>query len=465
MSGAGNGPALKKDKGMPKLSRYNQFYPWREGHYLAFNARSGAVALMTGENYALYQKLGEKLANDTTDTLSAEEQTLLKQLEYGLFVHPDTLDEIEHLKFEHRRLRFDESSLGLVIAPTMGCNMACKYCFEENKKGRMSQQVIDTLLSFVEKKATHLTSVDVSWYGGEPLLALDIIETITNALLEMGKTYKFKYTASMISNGYLLTNDVVDRLVKLRVNSIQVTLDGPARLHNEKRPLKNGKESFATILKNLEYASTRIGVGVRVNVDRSFTLEMISELLDEIERAGLRERVGIYFGLIEAATSACANITESCYEMSDFSQVEIDYYALLLQRGFKIEKLPSPSGTFCMAQLVNSFLVDPDGDFYRCFNYVGDKTRAAGNLKDPINFDHPNFTRLFQFDPFEDETCRSCNILPVCLGSCPSRRADRGLTQEQICDSWKYNMQPMLEIIAWSRQQAQQQAAAAKETV
>jgi hypothetical protein len=39
------------------------------------------------------------------------------------------------------------------------------------------------------------------------------------------------------------------------------------------------------------------------------------------------------------------------------------------------------------------------------------------------------------------------------------------LTQEQICDSWKYNMQPMLEIIAWSRQQAQQQAAAAKETV
>ncbi|MBK7141740.1 MAG: SPASM domain-containing protein [bacterium] len=450
---------------MPKLSRYNQFYPWRDGHYLAFNARSGAVALMTGENYARFEELGSKLATDAIDGLSSEEQALLKQLEYGNFVHADSFDEIEHLKFDHRRLRFDEASLGLVIAPTMACNMACKYCFEENKKGRMSPQVVASLLSFVEKKAPRLTSVDVSWYGGEPLLALDVIEDITVALLEMGKVHNFKYTASMISNGYLLTNDVVDRLIKLKVSSIQVTLDGPARLHNDKRPLKNGKESFDVILQNLLYASTKMGIGVRVNVDKSFQIEMVAELLDQLEEAGLRDRVGVYFGLIEAATTACSNITESCYEMTDFSQIEIDYYALLLQRGFRIEKLPSPSPTFCMAQLVNSFLIDPDGDCYRCFNYVGDKSRASGNVKDPINFDHPNFLKLFQFDPFEDETCLSCNILPVCMGSCPARRADRGLTKDKICESWKYNLQPMLEIIAWSRQQAHQKAMAAKETV
>lgn len=450
---------------MPLLSRYNHFYPWRDGYYLAFNARSGAVALMTGDNYAMLQQLGAKLGNGSTDGLSSDEQALLKQLDYGMFVHADTLDEIEHLKFEHRRIRYDDSTLGLVIAPTMACNMACVYCFEENKKGRMSTQVVDNLLSFVEKRAPRLTTVDVSWYGGEPLLALNVIEQITDSLIKMGSEYKFKYTASMITNGYLLTNDVVDKLVSLKVGSVQVTLDGPARLHNEKRPLKNGKTSFDTILKNLLYASTRISVGIRVNVDKNFTADMIAELLDELEQAGLRERVGVYFGLIEPATTACSNITESCYEVADFSQIEIDFYALLLQRSFRIDKLPSPSMTFCMAQMVNSFLIDPDGDFYRCFNYVGDKTKSAGNLSQPVSFDHPNFTRLFQFDPFEDETCRSCNILPVCMGSCPARRADRGLSREKICESWKYNLQPMLEIIAWSRQQAQQRAMAAKETV
>ncbi len=450
---------------MPKLSRYNQFYPWRDGYYLAFNARSGAVALMTGENYAVYQQLGGKLAGGATDGLSSEEQALLKQLEYGMFVHADTLDEIEHLKFTHRQARFDDSTLGLVIAPTMACNMACHYCFEENKKGRMTPQITEALLAFVEKKAPHLTTVDVSWYGGEPLLALDVIEDITESLLEMGKVHNFKYTSSMITNGYLLTNEVVDRLVRLKVGSVQVTLDGPARLHNNKRPLKNGKDSFDTILKNLHYASSKMGVGIRVNVDKTFEISMVAELLDQLDEAGLRDRVGVYFGLIEASTSACANITESCYEMSDFSKVEIDYYALLLQRGYRIDKLPSPSATFCMAQTINSFLVDPDGDTYRCFNYVGDKAKSSGNIKDPISFDNPNFTKLFKFDPFEDDHCLDCNILPVCMGSCPARRADRGLTRDKICESWKYNLQPMLEIIGWSRQQAQQKALAAKETV
>ena len=74
-------PSLKKDEDMPKLSRYNQFYPWRDGHYLAFNARSGAVALMTGENYARFEELGSKLATDAIVGLSSEEQALLKQLE------------------------------------------------------------------------------------------------------------------------------------------------------------------------------------------------------------------------------------------------------------------------------------------------------------------------------------------------------------------------------------------------
>lgn len=449
---------------MPLLSRYNHFYPWRDGYYLAFNARSGAVALMTSENYALLQHLGPKLGNGSADSLTSEEQALLKQLDYGLFVHADTLDELEHLKFEHRRVRYDDSTLGMVIAPTMACNMACVYCFEENKRGRMSAEVIDNLVNFVRSRAPRLTGVDISWYGGEPLLALAVIEQITDSLIKMGSEYKFKYTASMITNGYLLTRDVVDKLVNLKVGSIQVTLDGPSWLHNQKRPLKNGKNSFDTIIENLKYASTRIAVGIRVNVDKSFTSQMIAELLDELEQAGLRDHVGVYFGLIEAVTTACSNITESCYEVSDFSQIEIEFFALLLQRGFRIDKLPSPSMTFCMAQMVNSFLIDPDGDFYRCFNYVGDKSKAAGNINQPINFDHPNFTRLFQFDPFEDELCRECDILPTCMGSCPARRADRDLTRDKICESWKYNLQPMLEIIAWSRQQAQQRALAAKET-
>ena len=85
--------------------------------------------------------------------------------------------------------------------------------------------------------------------------------------------------------------------------------------------------------------------------------------------------------------------------------------------------------------------------------YVGDKKRAMGNIAEPINYQHPNFTHLFDFSPFKYEDCKDCNILPICMGGCPARRADRELPGVWQCETWKHNLPPMLEIIARSRQQ------------
>jgi uncharacterized protein len=109
--------------------------------------------------------------------------------------------------------------------------------------------------------------------------------------------------------------------------------------------------------------------------------------------------------------------------------------------------------------MANSFLVDPDGDLYRCFNFAGDKSKSMGNIRNPIDYQHPEFTKLFQFDPFEDGDCRRCTILPICMGGCPAKRFDRNLPKNQVCDSWKYNLQPMLELIAYARTRQQQQRA------
>lgn len=322
----------------------------------------------------------------------------------------------------------------------------------------MSAGVIESIISFVEKKAPGLKKLDVGWYGGEPLLAMDIIDDLTSSFIDLAEEYKLTYSASIISNGYLLNKENVDRLRKLKVTTAQITIDGPARFHNAKRPLKNGQPSFDAIVKNLAYASTQMGIGIRVNVDKSFDSEVIKELIIELENAGLKEQVGVYFGQLEPSTSVCSNISESCYEVADFSMVEIDYYRLLLEKGFRIDKLPSPAVTFCMAQNMLSFLVDPDGNLYRCFNHVGEKDKSMGNIRDEINYQHPNFMRLFRFEPYGDKTCSQCEILPVCAGGCPSRRTDRELSNDKMCESWRHNLQPMLEIIARSKQQQAQAA-------
>jgi len=450
---------------MPKISRFNHIQPWRDGLYIAYNAFSGAVALMTEDNYATYQRVVEKMAGNGTASYTPEETELAKQMEFGRFAIRDDFDEREALHFHHNISRYDRTTLGLTIAPTMACNMACHYCYEASKTGRMSPDMIEHIIRFVEKRAPALSALSVSWYGGEPLLAMDIIDDLTQSFLDMATEYKFTYSATMVSNGYLLTPEIVDRLVKAKVEMIQVTIDGPAKSHNAKRPLKNGQPSFETIIKNLTHASQKIGMGVRVNVDKSFDNAMIAELLDELIAAGLKDRVGVYFGQIEPSVQACANISETCYETSEFSKTEIEYYRLLLDKGFRIDRIPAPVATYCMAQIVNSFMIDPDGYLYKCFNHVGDKSLAMGNIKNEVDFQDKNFLRLFRADPFDDPTCRECDLLPICMGGCPSRRVDREKEGEQVCETWRHNLQPMLEIIARSRQRQMQQkaSAAAKE--
>jgi uncharacterized protein len=459
--------SLKVENNMPKLSRYNHLQPWSEGYYIAYNAGSGALALMTMENRAVYDTLAAKLAASPDATLTDKETELLGQLKYGRFAFDDDHDERAAMQFRHNMDRYDQTTLGMIIAPTMACNMACPYCYEANKQGRMSAETVEALIAYVENRAPGLQGISVTWYGGEPMLALDIVEDLSKSFMDIGKETKTGYTASLISNGYLMTPETVDRLVEWQINSVQVTIDGPARLHNVKRPLKNGKSSFETILANVAYAVTKMKVSVRVNIDKTFDRDVVIELLGELKAAGLHDKIGLYFGLIEPTAQVCTNIAESCYETADFSRVETEYFRLLLEHGFRIDKLPAPSSTFCMAQMTNSFLIDPKGELYRCFNHVGDPAQSVGNIRNEINYQHPNFRRLFAFDPFHEPRCYECNLLPVCMGGCPSRRSDRNLPAEQMCESWKHNLQPMLEIIARSRQAQQQQqaAAATKENV
>lgn len=438
---------------MLTLSRYNYFGRWRDGYYLAYNARSGAVALLTEENYSVLQELIQKITNKNTEHLNADEQQLLQQLQYGQFVRPDEPAELDYLRFECQRARFDPSALGLVIAPTLACNMACTYCYEETKKGRMSDAAVDAAVGFVERQAKGLKDLTISWYGGEPLLAMDLIETLTGRFLQLAEQHGFNYSSMVITNGYRLDQPTVDRLRNLKVFGAQVTLDGPSTLHNRKRPLVNGQPSFDTIIRNLVYASTRIGIGIRVNVDKEYTPETVGQLLDELEAAGLRDRLSIHFALMEPATEVCSNISENCYDTAGFSTVETEYYSMLLDRGFRVDKLPQPASAACMAQMINTFVVDPDADMYRCFNYVGNKSRSCGNLANDVDYSNPEFLRLFAFDPFENERCRACGVLPLCMGGCPSRRLDRAVTADQQCESWRYNLEPMLDLIALSRRQ------------
>ena len=89
------------------------------------------------------------------------------------------------------------------------------------------------------------------------------------------------------------------------------------------------------------------------------------------------------------------------------------------------EKLFDPKNRFysCGAQCYSQFIIDPDGNLFKCLDDINDKTRIVGNLLTSIP-DKNNLipTYSFKSDALEIEECRKCLFLFSCMGGCPKQR-------------------------------------------
>jgi uncharacterized protein len=332
----------------------------------------------------------------------------------------------------------------------MDCNLDCRYCFEERNRESMTDEVARQVIEFVSKRVNTLSMLRVCWYGGEPLFAADRLFDLSRRIRAVCDAGGCRYTATMISNGYLLDREMAQRLKEERVTDVQLTLDGPRDIHDARRPLADGSGSYDVILENISQSFDLLRVNVRINVDQKNS-HRVAELLETLDRRGLRDKVAVYFGKLEASTSVCQNIAEDCLDNQAFSRAEIELFQQALERGFAICKLPRPSPAFCGAVKTSSFLVDPDGRLYKCWNEVGTPERSLGRIDQKIDILHPELYPWLTSSPFKKQQCRRCNILPLCMGGCPVREPGNGETVTDNCTTWKYNLNQMLELIAQSR--------------
>ena len=77
----------------------------------------------------------------------------------------------------------------LTICPTMGCNFDCPYCFEGHRPGVMSAEVQDDVVALAGRmlEASEARALLVTWFGGEPLLAPGVIESLSGRLSDLAR--------------------------------------------------------------------------------------------------------------------------------------------------------------------------------------------------------------------------------------------------------------------------------------
>lgn len=430
-----------------KTSKYNFFFKSEDGATLAFNASSGGLAKLTPDKAELVQEILASPADYNFD--SPEKQDIKGKLIQGRFLINAKDDEILRLKVANRADRFNTEGLGLTIAPTLACNFRCRYCYEKAKPGSMKPAVEAALVKFVSQRLKTARVLSVTWFGGEPLLALKIIERLTKKFKALCKKNECKYSAGIVTNGYSWDRKTARKLKRWGVEGVQITLDGPKDIHDQRRPTTGGKGSFDRILANIEKTYDIIPINIRVNTDRE-NCHRALELLDTVQERGLKDKVKVYFARVEAYTEACANIGGSCYSSQEYSSLEVVLYRQALAKGFSISRYPHViHGGYCTADRISGLVVAPDGHLFKCWNQISDDgSEAVGYLPDKeLKPEYRiNLEQWLSWDPFEKKECVDCNILPICMGGCPFNAKLHNEKEKGHCENWKYHLVDMLNL-------------------
>ena len=172
-----------------------------------------------------------------------------KLYEHGFLVE-DFVDESQIVEYLFNKEIYGNKTLELTIIPTNACNFDCVYCYQKEPYFFMSKETMDSIIFYIEKHIGEYTGLLISWFGGEPLLAKELMVEFMEKVRMICLKKHIPFYSNVTTNGYELDLKTFKSLIKNHVLYYQITIDGPKEIHNKQRPHKTNSDSFEKIVKN-----------------------------------------------------------------------------------------------------------------------------------------------------------------------------------------------------------------------
>lgn len=352
----------------------------------------------------------------------------------------------------------DTSELNITLLTTLQCNFACDYCFQGdhgdyNKfADKMSLETAAHVGDWIEGELDRVRpeKLVITFFGGEPLLNLPVMFYLAERLWKATTARGVVQHASIITNGLLLTEEIVDRMNPFGLKGVKITLDGDKETHNKMRPLRGGQGTFDRIISNMRRIAGKTGIAIGGNFDEA-SFGSYPALLDFLKEEFGGKLAKVNFkpvvrtaddaGAGKAAmgkgmlrltpvngdgvplkslggtcmTSAGAGIASTC----DSCHTQ-DAQMTFLRDETRKAGFNTPDGVHngpCHVHIKNAHTISPDGSLYACPGFTGEKGMAIGHIdgrRDPLRDKiQEKFDRLSPWD-----SCGDCAFIPVCAGGC-----------------------------------------------
>ncbi len=392
------------------LSRYAVIadnYP-NDGENVLFSTLTHAMVNIGDDLKALIQNPDQNIGGRYIGDIEA-----LKKI--GMLVDRK-LDETLLARKWYEKVTANVSRLSSTILTTYDCNFRCRYCIEAGvirpiyMDDQCADLLVDWLTSKVKKDGTR--ELKLTFYGGEPLLNTKPIHRISEQSHKFATENGVLVSSSIVTNGSLLDDELLQKLTKYGLKSVKVTVDGVREVHDSRRPFRNGSGSFDAIIGNIQRIPETINLVIQTNLDSENT-DSFEQLLNFFEKLGLKDRIddlvvrpvnqslGSSFALTEQEETGCAKLSR----LQNANE-------LLRSRGFKFQSRGLSYKICGMNRGNDVVIIDPIGDIYSCAAFVGRKGFSIGNIND----ERPSQSQRLSADQLE--ACFQCTYFPVCGGGC-----------------------------------------------
>ena len=384
------------------------------------------------------------------DELDVEAREALALLSEHGFLVADRETDRRALDQYFADIRSDVSQLRVTVLTTLQCNFACDYCFQgdhgdyNKTAAKMSLETSDRVAEWIERELDrlHPETFVLTFFGGEPLLNLPVMyalaERVSAASVERGT----KLYINVITNGLLLTPEVVDRLTPFGLNGVKITLDGERDTHNRMRPLRGGQGTFDRIIENIRRVAGRCDISIGGNFDES-SVDSYPALLDflaEQEFADSIKKVA-FKPIVRAAPAAVAKgmltltpvgengkpLNGTCMTSAGSGGGSIcdtchfvDEKMSFLREETKAHGFKTIDGLHmgpCEIHKAHAHTIGPDGSLYACPGFTGEPSLSTGHIDGRQDTPRENARRRFDALGAWKE-CGDCAFIPVCAGGC-----------------------------------------------
>lgn len=308
--------------------------------------------------------------------------------------------------------------LSLTILPTEKCNFRCTYCYETFEIGRMSPATVAAVKALIASRVDDLHYLNLSWFGGEPLAAPDIVLDISRFAMERSQEREVHFSGSEITtNGSLLTLDLLRKLIEVRQQSFQISLDGWREGHDHTRRSGSGDGTFDLIWSNLlamRDSDLPFHVTLRIHLTSS-NVASVERLAREIVATfGADPRFSTFLKPIANLGGPNAGAIEvMSREQRQQTVSDLNQILSALKGNATTADALLGSGTYiCYASKPNSLIIRANGQLAKCTVAFEDDRNNVGRVKSDgtLEIDNPKLGYWFRGLYSRDKDVLACPV-------------------------------------------------------